>query len=63
MIGQFVAQLRLWIVLALGLGIVVIDSVSRTISMLADLALVGLLAVVIVPVLLKQQKESTATKQ
>lgn len=63
MIGQFVAQLRLWIVLALGLGIVVIDSVSRTISMLADLALVGLLAVVIVPVLLKQQKESTAAKQ
>jgi len=63
MFGQIVAQLRLYIVLALGLGIVVIDSVSRTISMLADLALVGLLAVVVVPVLLKQQKESTATKQ
>ncbi len=63
MFGQIAAQLRLYIVLALGLGIVLIDSVSRTISMLADLALVGLLAVVVVPVLIKQQKESTAAKQ
>lgn len=63
MLGQFVAQVRLWIVLALGLGIVVIDSVSRTISMLADLALVGLLAVVVVPVLLREQKDSTQAKQ
>lgn len=60
MLGQIVAQLRLYIVLALGLGIVVIDSVSRTISMLADLALVGLLLIVLLPVL---KKDSTAAKQ
>lgn len=49
MLGQLVAQFRLWLALALCCGIVVIDSASRVISMLADLGLVAVLIAVLWP--------------
>lgn len=61
MIGQIVAKFRLWLVLALCFGLVVIDSVSRIVSMTADLGLVAVLLLVLLPAL--ERKEPPEEKQ
>lgn len=58
-LNALVAKFRVALVMILAFGVVVIDSVSRVVSMLADMALVGILLAVVWPLL----KESTAEKQ
>lgn len=58
-LNALVAKFRLALVMCLAFGVVVIDSVSRVVSMLADMALIGILVAVIWPLL----KESTAEKK
>jgi len=58
MIGRIISQFRFALVILLAIGVVVIDSISRTISMLADLALIGMMLALVWPLLQSKSDEN-----